>query len=116
MHESSIIQEHIEAYDYRAALDVANSVRDYISKDAISLIEAGSARLKLDKSNCEKNAKAANYDIYPIKQGDHWNIFEYLMIMKIKLEKEEYADYILSLIHIFTTLIQMLNRINYSLS
>lgn len=50
MHESSIIQEHIEAYDYRAALDVANSVRDYISKDAISLIEAGSARLKLDKS------------------------------------------------------------------
>ncbi len=32
-----------------AALDVANSVRDYISRMQISLIEAGSARLKLDK-------------------------------------------------------------------
>lgn len=104
----SIIQEHIEAYDYRAALDVANSVRDYISKDAISLIEAGSARLKLDKSNCEKNAKAANYDIYPIKQGDHWNIFEYLMIMKIKLEKEEYADYIRSISPVFLKLLEMI--------
>ena len=104
----SIIQKHIEAYDYRAALDVANSVRDYISKDAISLIEAGSARLKLDKSNCEKNAKSVNYDIYPIKQGDHWNIFEYLMIMRIKLEKEEYADYIRSISPVFLKLLEMI--------
>ncbi|ASS37304.1 hypothetical protein AXF17_01680 [Mogibacterium pumilum] len=104
----SIIQEHIEAYDYRAALDVANSVRDYISKDAISLIEAGSARLKLDKSNCEKKAKSVKYDIYPIKQGDHWNIFEYLMIMKIKLEKEEYADYIRSISPVFLKLLEMI--------
>ena len=47
MHESSIIQEHIEAYDYRAALDVANNVKNYIDENAIALMEAGSARLKL---------------------------------------------------------------------
>lgn len=108
MHESSIIQEHIEAYDYRAALDVANNVKNYIDENAIALMEAGSARLKLDKSNCEKKAKAANYDIYPIKQGNHWNIFEYLMIMKIKLEKEEYADYIRSISPVFLKLLEMI--------
>lgn len=103
----SIIRKHIEAYDYRAALDVANNVKNYIDENAISLIEAGSARLKLDKSNCEKNAKAANYDIYPIKQGDHWNVFEYLMIMRIKLEKEEYADFIRSISPVFQRLLEM---------
>ena len=46
MHESSIIQEHIEAYDYRAALDVANNVKNYIDENAIALMEAGSARKK----------------------------------------------------------------------
>ena len=104
----SIIRKHIEAYDYRAALDVANNVKNYIDENAISLIEAGSARLKLDKSNCEKNAKAANYDIYPIKQGDHWNVFEYLMIMRIKLEKEEYADFIRSISPVFQRLLEMI--------
>ena len=104
----SIIQKHIEAYDYVAALDVANSVRNYIRNDAIFLIEAGSARLKLDRSNCEKKAKAANYDIYPIKQGNHWNIFEYLMIMKIKLEKEEYADYIRAMSPVYFKLLEMI--------
>lgn len=104
----SIIRKHIEAYDYRAALDVANNVKNYIDENAISLIEAGSARLKLDKSNCEKNAKAANYDIYPIKQGDHWNVFEYLMIMRIKLEKEEYADFIRSISPLFQRLLEMI--------
>ena len=77
----SIIRKHIEAYDYRAALDVANNV---------------------------KKAKAANYDIYPIKQGNHWNIFEYLMIMKIKLEKEEYADYIRAMSPVYFKLLEMI--------
>lgn len=57
MHESSIIQEHIEAYDYRAALDVANNVKNYIDENAIALMEAGSARLKLDKSIVRKKQK-----------------------------------------------------------
>ena len=104
----SIIRKHIEAYDYRAALDVANNVKNHIDENAIALMEAGSARLKLDKSNCEKKAKAANYDIYPIKQGNHWNIFEYLMIMKIKLEKEEYADYIRAMSPVYFKLLEMI--------
>ena len=104
----SIIRRHIEAYDYRAALDVANNVKNYIDENAIALMEAGSARLKLDKSNCEKKAKVANYDIYPIKQGDHWNVFEYLMIMRIKLEKEEYADFIRSISPVFQRLLEMI--------
>ena len=104
----SIIKKHIEVYDYVAALDAVGDDSDYISKETVFLMEAGAARLKLDKSECNKKAKAANYDIYPIKQGDHWNIFEYLMIMKIKLEKEEYADFIRSISPVFQRLLEMI--------
>ncbi|WLD76278.1 hypothetical protein QU661_00085 [Mogibacterium neglectum] len=110
----SIIKKHIEAYDYVAALDAVGDDSNYISKEAILLMEAGAARLKLDKVECDKKAKTANYDIYPIKQGDHWNIFEYLMIMRIKLEKEEYADYIRSMSPVYFKLLEMIiekNRI-----
>ena len=69
-------------------------------------MEAGAARLKLDKAECDKRAKTASYDIYPIKQGDHWNVFEYLMIMRIKLEKEEYADFIRSISPVFQRLLE----------
>lgn len=104
----SIIKKHVEAYDYVAALDAVGNESDYISEEAVFLMEAGAARLKLDKSECGKKAKAANYDIYPIKQGDHWNVFEYLMIMRIKLEKEEYADFIRSISPVFQRLLEMI--------
>lgn len=102
----SIIKRHIEAYNYVAALEVAIRVREHISEQAIALIEAGAARLKLDKSTCDKKAKFAHYDIYPVKQGDHWNIFEYLMIMQIKIYKEEYADYMRALSPVFFKLME----------
>jgi len=105
--KKNLIKRHIESYNYVAAYEIAEPLKEFIDERILLLIEAGMARLKLDKSTCSKAAKKANYDIFPIKQSDHWNVFESLMILKIKIIKEEYADFLRAFSPLFFVLMEM---------
>lgn len=109
--KTNIIKRMIESYDYVAAYQIAEPISEYIDKRALLLMEAGNARLDLDKGTCSKLCEEAGYDIYPVKQRDQWNIFEYFMLMKIKLIKEEYADFIRSISPLYFALMErIINR------
>ena len=104
--KTNIIKRMIESYNYVAAYQIAEPISEYLDKRALLLIEAGNARLDLDKRTCSKLCDDAGYDIYPVKQSDQWWIFEFFMLMKIKLAKEEYADFIRSLQALFFTVME----------
>ncbi len=87
------IKKHITAYDYAAALAVATEIKDDISEDAYCLLEIADARAKLDLKKISKLFKK-EYDIYPIKEGDKQKIFEYALVLQMKIDKQEYCDFI----------------------
>lgn len=104
--KKKLIKRHLEAYDYVAALQIAGPIKDWLKPSAINLIKAGAARLKLDKASCTNLAKLADYKIYPVERSDHWAIFEYLMVLKIKIAKEEFADYLRAISPLFFVLME----------
>lgn len=104
--KKNVIKRHISVYDYVAALRVADTIDEYLPDNATALLRAGVARLKMDRPNCEKYIRNTGYDMYPVKQGDKWQIFEYLMLLYIKIRKEEYADYIRAISPVFFELME----------
>ncbi len=89
-----MIKKHILAYDYTAAKTIAEEIKEDISKDAYNMIKIASERVKLNRSKISKMMVGMNYDIFPIKEGNKQKIFEYVLGLGIKIEKEEYADFI----------------------
>ncbi|MCM1326301.1 MAG: hypothetical protein NC094_04340 [Bacteroidales bacterium] len=94
MLKNEIIKKHIMAYDYAAALAVADEIKDSISEDAYNYIQIMAARVNLDYKKISKMINEKKYDIYPIKDGNRQKVFEYALVLQRKLKRREYADFI----------------------
>lgn len=89
-----MIKKHIKAYDYTAALTVANEIKEDISEDAYTVLQIADARVKLNRRKISVLMAGKNYDIYPIKDGNKQKIFEYALVLQTKIAKQEFADFI----------------------
>ena len=65
--KKEIIKKHIDAYDYVAALSIAEDMMEFIDEDLIILLKAANYRLQLDFSSVDKLLKDTEYDIFPIQ-------------------------------------------------
>ncbi|MDE6620915.1 MAG: CRISPR-associated protein Csm6 [Lachnospiraceae bacterium] len=88
------IKKHIWAYDYAAALSVADEIKQDIPEDAFCLIQIADARVKLNLRKISALMKNRQHDIYPVKEGDKQKIFEYALGLQIKFKRQEFADFI----------------------
>lgn len=91
--KEDMIKKHIEAYDYPAALAIAEEIQDDISEDAFRWIQIADARIKLNRKKISMLLKK-NDELYPIQDGKRQKIFEYILVLKRKVDKQEYADFI----------------------
>lgn len=91
--KKEIIKKHINAYDYVAALRIAEDMDGFISEDAVRLIKAGALRLRLDRNACDRLMKNDSYDIFPFKSREECRIAEYTILQYLKLKKGEYIDF-----------------------
>jgi CRISPR type III-A/MTUBE-associated protein Csm6 len=103
-----MIIKHVEAYDYPAALTVAGEIRDDISDNTYKMLEIATERVKLNRNKINKLIKEISYDLFPIKDGDKQKIFEYALVLQIKLKKEEYADFVRGITPIVVDLLEMI--------
>lgn len=92
--KKEIIKKHINAYDYVAALAIAEDMEGFISEDAIRLMKAGVSRLRLDRNTCDKLMAKDSYDIFPFKGREECRIVEYIILQYLKLKKDEYIDFV----------------------
>lgn len=88
-----MIKKHLKAYDYTAALSVAEEIRDDITESAYELLKIADCRVKLNSNEINRINKG-KYDIFPIKDGGKQKIFEYALVLQTKIQKKEYADFI----------------------
>lgn len=89
-----MIKKHIHAFDYTAALAVAREIKEDISEDAFRLLSIADARVKLNRSEMEKLNRDKKYDIFPVTGGKEQKLFEYALVLQMKVVKEEFADFI----------------------
>ncbi len=94
MIKTEIIKKHVLAYDYAAALTVASEMKEELSQEAYVLLQVMEARVKLDRREISKLLTGTTYDIYPVKEGNKQKIFEYALVLQMKIKKQEYADFI----------------------
>jgi len=106
-----IITKHIEVYDYKAALRVAETIKDFMDPKRIILIQAGERRLALDTRKAEMLARSVSYDLLPVKNykgSEKGKIdFEYILNLKIKLEKGELADFARAVSPVLTDIFEL---------
>ena len=89
----------ISSYDYPAAKLLANEIKDYLTDDAMKLLNAAEGRWRLDY-NCVANVlKDTDYDIIPVKKKEEREITEYLIELSQHNLPEENAQLVSILYH-----------------
>lgn len=89
-----MIKKHIGAYDYTAALQIGKEIQDDISEEAYNLLEIADARIKLNRGLIDRLNKQKKFDIFPVSSGKEQKLFEYALVLQMKVKREEYADFI----------------------
>ena len=90
-----IIKKHILAYDYAAALSIAEELPKESTESYIHLLRCAKARLQLNEIEVN-NIKSANNecDFLPVKKSEQRKIVEYTLALDVKRKREEYADFL----------------------
>ncbi len=88
------IKKHIMAYDYVAALSIANEIKDSIPEEVLVWLQIMDARVKLNHQKIDELTEGKSYDVYPIKIENKRTMFEYALVLQRELEKQEYANFI----------------------
>jgi hypothetical protein len=103
-----VISKHVMVYDYKAAITVAQSIKDFIDPRMNSLIYAGYHRKILDIGKAEMLARSAGYDLLPIKSKYYSEkamvCFEFILLLEIKQKMGELADFTRAISPVLTDL------------
>lgn len=92
--QEKAIESHIKSYNYTAAYSTACMLKNRTSS-YIKYIEAAKDRnfLQFEKSQ-QVLKNASNFDkIFPVQDEQFIRLFEYIMYLKIKIERNEYTDF-----------------------
>ncbi len=89
------IISHINNYDYEAALRTVKSAEGLFDKSLTALLDIAVKRRELI-SIPEKDFKMASIEkelLYPIQSDNSFKLFEYILLLQMKVERKEYADF-----------------------
>lgn len=106
--KTDLIIKHIRAYNYNAALEVAETINDVEGTRLHSMLKLACYRSALNIISAKQIADKISWDIFPVKSGQHIKVFEYAMILWLKMKKEEYADYIRAITPLIVNLYEMI--------
>lgn len=94
----------IEEYNYSAALTFVKTGL-FFPPDITEMLEAFDSRLKLNTARAQTALRKYGFELpYPNKNRQ---LFEYYLNLKIKLHKEEYADFIRAVTPLMTVVLEL---------
>ena len=103
-----VIREHIKIYDYEGAVQAAKEADKLIDKEVLDLLQYLNNRYKLEFNKLNK-------DRLPIQSGDVRNIFEYILYLQIKLERNELIDFTRGISPVLTDLFEECLKSRYNI-
>lgn len=105
-----MIKKHLLAYDYHAAYEVGKEIVSEIGEDKLALLELADTRLKLDLSRVNQLKAKYGYDFLPVKESNKAKMFEYALGLKVKVLREEYADFVRGITPLIVDLFEMIAK------
>lgn len=90
----NLLEKHLQAYDYTAALEIARDLKNHISVKATAMIEQGNERNQLNTKRVNELAKKIDYQPMPVKNQENCDLLEYVLLLQMKVRRKEYADFI----------------------
>ncbi len=107
MKQEDIIKHHVKAYDYQAAIDVAEELPEEDTEAYYDMLYIGAKRLMLDFSSIDKVMKNKPKKVFPVTASADRKYFEYALNLDVKLKKEEYVDFVRGITPIVLDLFEM---------
>lgn len=101
------IQRLLDAYNYKAAMLMAQDISEFIPEQAMKMLQAAECRLQLDQRGYDKALQGLRCQFMPIESGEYRQIFEYVLSLQIKLEQGNYADFLRGLTPVIVDLFEM---------
>lgn len=98
------IKKHLDAYDYGAALSIAEEIKTELSEKAFEMLQFANYRVNLDEDNMKILPQVYNKEFIPVNSSEMRRIFEYILILDLKRKRGEYADFIRALSPIFVNI------------
>lgn len=110
--QEEIIKKHINAYNYSAALDVAESLPENVTENYLHLIRAAFFRSQLDLKNMRSvSEQSGEYRIFiPVKDDGIRPELEYALSVETKMRRKEYADFLRALTPLIVNLLEIVLR------
>ena len=102
------IKKLITAYDYQAAIMIADTLPAEVTAPYYPLIQMAYYRTLLDYSKTNELIERTGFDCFPIKSGDKRKYFEYTLNVFLKYKRGLYSDYILSITPIVVNLFELI--------
>ena len=106
--KEEIIKKHILAYDYKAALDVADTLEKEETEKYRDSIYMASRRLMLDFIGVDEMIRKTGIQCLPVRTSSERKYFEYALNLKIRLEKSEYVDFIRAVTPIIVDMFELI--------
>lgn len=111
-----IIKKHIDAYDYDAALTVAAGVQEKSKRRRFkSYIEIGKDRLDLNLKNVTNKCNTLHETVFDMPEGRERDLVEYTLGLKVRMQRNQYADFIRGITPILVNLFEEIIRDRYHL-
>lgn len=112
--QKEILIKQIDSYDYHAAITTAKATSGFIKEEVVSILRATDQRLKFNYKEAEENPFIKKYKLMPYynmnnkKMNKDKALYEYFLVIGIKLKKQEYADFARSLTPYFFEILKRL--------
>ena len=103
-----IIKKHILSYNYKAALEVAKDIKQDLSIFAYKWLETAEARSVLNWKKMNSVLPEANGILKAVHEEDKKKVlFEYTLILDLKVKRGEYADFLRAITPLSVDLLEM---------
>lgn len=100
----------IDCYDYVGAVALADSMKEMLSDEFLELIHAADERYKLNFRKSKAVFSKYGHKILEVETTGLTEIAEYLLILDLKVKREEYADFLRAITPLIADLFEMILR------
>lgn len=124
--QEEIIKKHVHSMDYHAAIDAAEMIRDTFaqmdskekakSERVVKMLKMAYARQILDFKTFDALSKEFGVNLLPIREGGKRKYFEYALIVQMKAQKKEYADFLRALTPLLVGLFELILKECFGIS
>lgn len=92
--QENYIKKMLRKYDYSAALEIANELPVKFTREYIDLLDMAASRIMLDFRGVDAAIRNNNAYEIAVRNGNERALFEYVLILDVKVKCHEYADFI----------------------